>query len=106
MKKKKNFPNGFDSWLETFYEIVTTINERYETENPFAPLALEVSYKGGRGFRRLLAEAMTDEFENMNKGREWDGGFFDEVDDFVGIVLSEPLEGHRYNSYFYGTQNQ
>jgi hypothetical protein len=107
MKKKKNFPNGFDSWLETFYEIVSTINERFESDEPNATLARDITEAGGRGGRRWLAEVMTDEFEATHDLRFFDDDFFEKVDAFTDRILKESLTpDHRYYSVWYAPVNQ
>lgn len=89
MSDTKVFPNGFDSWRETHYEIVEKItlhinfwmdnDEELEPDND--PI---FETKNLEGFTALwsLAEKWTDEFELLNKGREWDCEFIDEVEEF------------------------
>ena len=78
---EKHFPNGFSSWQETHYEVVSAITF-YLHNHP------EIVIDGGTGRLYELAEEWTDKFEELNKNREWDGEFFDEIDDF----MSEKLE--------------
>lgn len=80
---RKKFPNGLIFWIETHHEVVSfiaielhkdktdfkVINERYEAQ--------------GTGGMYELAEELTDKFEKMNKGREWNGEFFDEIENFL-----------------------
>ena len=37
----------------------------------------------GTGGMYELAEELTDEFEKLNADREWDGEFFDEIEEFI-----------------------
>lgn len=58
------------SWLETYHEIVRNpLIDKY----PF----------DGRGDEWNKCFEWTNEFEELNKGRYWDGEFFDEIDKFV-----------------------
>ena len=41
----------------------------------------------GHGGLYELAEELTDEFELLNKGRVWDGEFFDEIEEFLSEKL-------------------
>lgn len=81
--KMKKFPNGFKSWQETHFEVVSYITDlRYKSpikSNVIEEIQLR---QGTSGFYEL-AEELTDEFENLNEGREWDGEFFDEIEDFL-----------------------
>lgn len=77
---EKHFPNGFTSWIETFYEVVAHIQITKEIEGSIANE--RVSQQGTGGIYEL-AQEWTDEFETKNQGREWDGEFFDEVHDFL-----------------------
>lgn len=73
------FPNGFASWKETHYEIVSMLTLAYERENK----NIEEFYdRHGTGGMYELAEEWTFKFEEQTKGREWDGEFFDEIEEF------------------------
>jgi hypothetical protein len=41
----------------------------------------------GHGGLYELAEDLTDEFETINKNREWDGEFFEEIETFLNEKL-------------------
>ena len=87
---EKHFPNGFSSWQETHYEVVSAITF-YLHNLP------EIVIDGGTGRLYELAEKWTDKFEELNKNREWDGEFFEEIDDF----MSEKLETLKDDSSGY-----
>ena len=70
---KEEFPNGFVSWYETFYEVVSFIKNS----------SLE-----GRGVLYELAKNLTDKFERLNKDRYWNGDFYDAIN----IFLEEELK--------------
>ena len=76
----KYFPNGFDEWQETHYEIVQHFTLTLEKESSAAYRARDTA---GHGELYLLAEDWTDEFENLHKGKEWDGDYFDFIEDFI-----------------------
>lgn len=83
---KKEFPNGFSSWQETHFEVVSKIQELL-----FPPITSkvinEILENNGTGGIYELAEELTDKFEQENKGREWDGEFYEEVDKFLNKNL-------------------
>jgi hypothetical protein len=78
----KIFPNGFINWQETHYEVVQAITMEHSKDNPQGVVRERHDAKGHGGLYEL-AEEITDEFEKLNEGREWDGEFFDEIDKFV-----------------------
>lgn len=82
------FPNGFDSWYETHHEVVEFITvheiERQSKENSTEGTEIAKRQEAqGIGGLYELAKEWTDEFEKKNKGRKWDGEFFDEIDIFL-----------------------
>lgn len=86
----KNFPNGFASWQETHYEIVTAIALELDKAKP-SGVAAETRESQGTNGLFTLAEELTDKFELLHKGREWDGEFFEAITDFINENLySEP----------------
>lgn len=90
--KEKKFPNGFTSWMETHHEIVAAITEtlfvgRMEKERQTISVVSKRYSEQGKGGMYELAEELTDEFEKMNEGREWDGEFFDEIEEFINQKL-------------------
>lgn len=74
------FPNGFESWHETHYEVVAHIEATKHIEGSSANLRME---NGGTGGLYLLAQEWTDGFEKLHVGREWDGEFFDELAEYL-----------------------
>lgn len=70
----KNFPNGFLNWFETSVEI---------SEHMFTALRTDRIDLDGRGQLWELIEDYTDEFEKKYKDVEWDGDWFDTVDQFT-----------------------
>ncbi len=73
------FPNGFTSWAETHFEIVTYISLCSDETGVIGFTA----NMGGTGALYELAEQWADEFEQLNKDRgDWDGEFMDEIESF------------------------
>ena len=69
------FPNGITSYLETYYEVVSyIIFKNYAPENAHL---------------WELVEDITDAFELKNKGRAWNGDFFEEVIEFTHSYLPD-----------------
>lgn len=80
-----NFPNGFTCWVETHHEVVSYIARQlnlndYMTEGT---KVRQVYENRGTGGLYELAEDWTHLFEQLNKGRVWDGEFFEEVELFL-----------------------
>lgn len=78
--ENKTFINGFQSWQETHFEIVSFITNPKNINNPIID---EVIKHQGTGGLYELAEELTDEFESISKNKEWDGDFFDEIELFL-----------------------
>ncbi|MEN9512512.1 MAG: Cellulophaga phage phi4:1 [Bacteroidota bacterium] len=82
----KEFPNGFTSWQETHYEVVAAITNELADDHYSEfrdDLVHKILRENGHGGLYELAEDLTDEFELLNKGREWDGEFFEEIERFL-----------------------
>lgn len=78
----KTFPNGFTSWQETHFEVVSQISYISILDNPYGVVAQRLEESGTGGLYEL-AEELTDKFEKENEGRCWDGEFFDEIEEFL-----------------------
>ena len=83
----KTFPNGFDNWQETHFEIVTEINLQIIENRPCKRI-YETLENVGHGGLYELAKELTDKFEEKHKGVEWDGDWFETVQDFLSGELS------------------
>jgi hypothetical protein len=79
-------PNGFESWHETHFEIVAAIAIEHQKSEPQGVVRERHDAQGHGGLYELAKE-LTDEFEQLNKGRTWDGEFFDEIEDFLNKKL-------------------
>lgn len=86
MKMKELFPNGFESWYETHDEIVAGITSALSVtalQSVDGNLPDRVMYLGGTGAIYELGKKLTDKFEKLHEGREWDGEFFDEIEAYL-----------------------
>ena len=77
------FPNGFTAWMETFYEISSAITMELAKEDHISLLVAKRYDDQGHGGMYELAQELTDEFEHLYAGRQWDGEFFDAVWEFI-----------------------
>lgn len=75
-----HLPNGFESWHETHFEVVDFIIKHRLIEDT---VIHEAQQEYGSCGLYELAEEWTNEFEEKNRGREWDGEFFDEIFKFL-----------------------
>lgn len=69
-------------YLETFYEIVAGFYS-----SPDSKVLQEIEEEQGRGGLWEFAEKLTDEFQEQYKNFEWDGEFFDIIDEFLKVRL-------------------
>jgi len=86
------FPNGFTSWMETFYEVVEGITERqrrpeYNMELERNEIERTQNREGGAALYELAKE-WTDEFERENRGTEWDGEWLEAIWAFIETKTS------------------
>lgn len=89
------FLNSFASWYETHHEVVNALTLAIRNERK--SLLIE-EYMEAEGFVGMyqLAKELTDEFENLNKDRQWDGEFFDEIWAFMEKKIGDPFEGMEF----------
>jgi hypothetical protein len=87
MKTNKDLPNGFSSWQETHYEVVSYLTASLVSNDEREPecqnMATKMQERQGTGGLYELAEQLTDEFERLNIDRIWDGDFYDEIETFL-----------------------
>jgi hypothetical protein len=86
-KTDKVFPNGFSAWQETHFEVVSKLSWQLQQDEFDSKLVADRYVASGIGGMYELAEELTDEFENLFQGREWDGDFFEALDDFLTAKL-------------------
>lgn len=80
---EKTFPNGFKSWCETHHEVVSYISTQLNMATGEDTEINQTHFLQGTGGMYEIAEEWTDEFETLHQGREWDGDFFDTIEEFV-----------------------
>lgn len=79
--ENKNFVNGFQSWMRSYFETVSYITH---SDNSINPIINERYKKEGYDGVYRLAEEVTDEFESINKDRVWKNDeHFDEIQSFL-----------------------
>lgn len=82
----KTFPNGFEDWYETFFEIAEVLFNQQVGEDE-TTLANRTLSQQGTGGLYLLAERLTNEFETQYKGTLWGSTeelcFFEKIEDFM-----------------------
>jgi len=86
----KHFPNGFDSWMETHYEVVQAITLKLADEDMEEDSALyERLEEEGTGGMYTLSEELTDAFEEEYEGAEWGEklDYFDTIENFLNLKL-------------------
>lgn len=86
---KEIFPNGFTSWHETHFEVVSTIWELAMRDDDDNNVVAFTYTMGGKGALYELAEDWTNQFEERNKNRVWDGEFFDGIEQFIKEKISK-----------------
>lgn len=86
------FPNGFNSWIETHFEIVEHLTLTSEDEDSIGYKRRE---EQGLGGVYELAEELTDEFEQANAGVLWDGEFLDAIASFLKEKEGYPPPRYR-----------
>ena len=99
MNSEKKFPNGFTSWIETYFEIASAIAaERTHDMGPWSPLLRGINETQGTGGFYELAEALTDKFEVIHEGDTWeDADFFDTIENFIEEEFQDLQVTDEYN---------
>ena len=82
----ETFSNGFQSWQETHFEVVAFL--ALHLEDPAYPLIRECQEQEGTYGMYGLAARLTNQFEEQNFGRFWDGDFIETIDKFCKHSLS------------------
>lgn len=92
----EQFPNGFDAWHETHFEIVSYLNRTVDQDGTFANSTMHTQGTGGL---YTVAESLTNEFERQHKGREWDGDFFDTLEAWLQSQEEGPTVNYKGIDY-------
>lgn len=89
MSNTHTFVNGFTSWVETYYEIVSAIELQRNREELFQPRVIKhVQNTQGTGGFYELAEDLTNKFEKAYKGETWEEkDFFETIESFINVNI-------------------
>lgn len=84
---EKQFPNGFVNWAETHHEVVSIVTAIMLKGS--LPIVLEEAQlmDGHFGITQFCID-VADEFEELNRGREWDGEFYEEIEQFTNKKIN------------------
>lgn len=72
-----------EEYLETYYEVVSIIEEKNSNAFGSSDALMELYNTHGRGALWELAKSITDDFQSLNKNREWDGEFLEEIQSYT-----------------------
>lgn len=84
---EKQFPNGFTSWAETHHEIVSAVTLVIERGRITSELEEIQLMSGHFGITEFCID-LASEFEELNRGREWDGEFYEEIESFINQKIN------------------
>lgn len=78
----------FESYLETHFEIVSYITQKLDQPHPAENIIDAIYETQGTGGLYMLAKKWTEEFETIHKNTEWDGDFFDTLEEFLKTKMN------------------
>ena len=79
-----NFPNGFESWQKTHFEVVEVLCYIRDLEEGKAPKNFEEFVdQSATDEMYNLALDLTNKYEAQTKGKKRERSLFDEIEDFV-----------------------
>lgn len=85
-KEFKVLPNGFESWAETHHEVVAEIT-RQQSLCREGVVETRLEQQGIGGLYELGIE-LTDKFEAIHEGRNWDWEWLETIERFLEEELS------------------
>ena len=88
MNNTDKHPNGLASYLETHFEVVGAITIEARKNFPSGIVGKRIEEQGTGGLYEL-AEELADRFEQMHAKTEWDGEFFDTIEEFLNNELNK-----------------
>lgn len=78
-------PNGIVQFSETLHDIAGRAEYQLEEGSARDAKELEAAQREGGSFAvKELVRNWATEFEKRNEGRDWDGEYVDEIDEFIG----------------------
>jgi hypothetical protein len=79
-----DFPNGFESWQKTHFEVVEVLCYMRDLEDGRRPKSFEEMVdRSATEEMYSLALNLTNKYEQETKGRKREQSLFDEIEDFV-----------------------
>lgn len=88
-EKRKKFPNGFESWYETYFLVCEFIVQERAKESMTGKIK-EMQVSDGTAGMFQLSKDWTTEFELLHKGEDWSElDFYDEVEKFCELKNKE-----------------
>jgi len=73
-------------YLETFYEVVAMIESQRNADEPH-PAIKHINDTQGTGGFWELAIKLTDQFEQKYSGKQWDGEYFDTLEEYLNTEI-------------------
>ena len=85
-----DFPNGFESWQKTHFEVVEVLVYLRNLEDGKKPKAFSeaLDQSASRELYNLALE-LTNKYEEQTQGKERQRSLFDEIEDFVWGELKD-----------------
>lgn len=84
-----DFPNGFDSWQKTHFEVVEVLVYMRSLEEDKKPKGFsEALDQSASKELYTLALNLTNKYEEQTKGKERKRSLFDEIEDFVWLNVN------------------
>lgn len=82
--KLPEFPNGFESWQKTHFEVVEVLCYMRDLEEGERPKSFdEMVDRSATDELYSLALTLTNKYEDLTTGRKREQSLFDEIEEFV-----------------------
>lgn len=82
------FPNGFDSWQKTHFEVVEALCYLRDIEEPSQHKSFtEMLNRSASEALYQLAKELTDKFEETTRDQPRDRTLFEEIEEFVALEV-------------------
>lgn len=79
-----DFPNGFESWQKTHFEVVEVLCYMRDLEEGERPKSFdEMIDRSATDELYSLALTLTNKYEEQTRGRKREQSLFDEIEEFV-----------------------
>jgi hypothetical protein len=86
-----DFPNGFDSWQKSHFEVVEVLVYMRSLEDHKKPKGFSKAMDQSASKELYtLALNLTNKYEEQTKGKERQRSLFDEIEDFVWSEVRDP----------------